>query len=97
MVVDCHAHLDDRVLSLEMLSGKMDEEGIDRVVLIARITETVEPEKSAVLLAVQRTMMNSSLLRPAAAAVSTTFYDEHGALRPLWRPFTRGRILARRG
>jgi len=91
MVIDCHAHLDERVLSLEMLSGKMDEEGIDRVVLIPRITETVEPEKSAVLLAVQRTMMNSSLLRPAAAAVSTTFYDEYGALRSLWRPFTQGR------
>ncbi|MFQ6053858.1 MAG: amidohydrolase family protein [Candidatus Bathyarchaeia archaeon] len=91
MIIDCHAHLDTRALSLEELARKMDEQGISRVVLMARITETVEPEKSAILLATQRTMMNSSLLRPVAAAFSTTFYDANGTLRPIWRPFTTGR------
>jgi predicted TIM-barrel fold metal-dependent hydrolase len=68
----------------------MDEQGIGRAVLIARITEAVEPEKSTLLLSIQRTMMNSVLLRPLAAATSVTFYDENGRLRALWRPFTRG-------
>lgn len=88
MIIDCHAHLDARVLDVDRLAAKMDEHGIDRVVLMARITENVEPEKSATLLAVQRQMMDSSLLRPVAALVSTTFYDADGALRPMWRPFT---------
>lgn len=90
MIIDCHAHLDTRVLSLEQMTRAMVDHGISRVVLMARITETVEPEKSATLLAVQRVMMNSSLLRPAAAAVSVTFYDANGTLRPIWRPFTKG-------
>lgn len=91
MIVDCHAHFDARVLDVGTLVDKLDEQAIGRAVLIARITETVEPEKSAVLLAVQRHMMNSSVLRQAAAAASLTFYDGHGRLRPVWKPFTRGR------
>ncbi|MFQ5915294.1 MAG: amidohydrolase family protein [Nitrospinota bacterium] len=90
MIVDCHAHLDTRVLGLDDLVRKMDEQGIARSALMARITETVEPEKSATLLAAQRAMMNSSLLRPVAASVSTTFYDANGTLRPVWRLFTAG-------
>lgn len=90
MIIDCHAHLDTRMLEVDQLVRKMDEHGIARVVLMARITENVEPEKSAMLLAIQRTMMNSSALRPVAALTSTTFYDAEGALRPMWRPFTTG-------
>ncbi|MBI4541802.1 MAG: amidohydrolase [Gemmatimonadetes bacterium] len=90
MIIDCHAHLDERALALKTLVRKMDEEGITRVVLMARITETLEPEKSAMLLAVQRTVMNSTALRPIAALTSTSFYDERGELRRAWRPFTRG-------
>lgn len=90
MIIDCHAHFDPRVLDVDALVRKMDEHTIARVALMARITETVEPEKSATLLAAQRLMMNSSLFRPVAAAVSTTFYDARGNLRPPWRPFTRG-------
>lgn len=90
MTVDCHAHLDTRVLNLSQLVRKMDQHGIDRVALMARITETVEPDKSAALLTIQRVMMNSPLLRPVAAFFSSTFYDTSGMLRGIWRPFTRG-------
>lgn len=99
MIVDCHAHLEVRSLPLDELVQKMDGQGIDRVVLMARVTETVEPDKSETLLALQRGMMNSLLLRPAASLVSTTFYDANGSLRPLWRPFTtegRGYVKAMR-
>lgn len=88
MIVDCHAHLDTRVLGLDELARAMDEHGIARLVLMARITETVEPDKSPTLLALQRIMMDSSVLRPLAATVSTTFYDSNGSLRSVWRRFT---------
>lgn len=91
MIIDCHAHLDERLLTIDNLVRKMDEQGIERVALISRMTETVEPAKSEFLLGVQRNMMNSSLLRPAAAAVSQTFYDSRGDLRPIWKPFTAGK------
>lgn len=90
MIIDCHAHLESRMLDVDQLVQKMDRHGIDRVVLMAKITENIEPEKSAVLLGIQRAMMNSSVLRPGAALVSTTFYDAEGVLRPVWRPFTAG-------
>ena len=53
-----------------------------------KITETVEPEKSTFLLSAQRTLMNASFLRPVAQAVSWTFYNAEGSLRPVWKPFT---------
>lgn len=90
MVVDCHAHLEPRLLDVPGLLRKMDAHAIARVVLIPRITDTIEPEKSEALLALQRAMMNSTLLRPLTAAVSRTFYARDGALRALWRPFTAG-------
>src|SRR5262245_33503180 len=90
MIIDCHAHLDVRSLPVAQLIAKMDAHGITRAVLIARITEAVEPEKSATLLAIQRRLMNSDALRPVAHAASHTFYDENGELRSLWRPFTQG-------
>lgn len=89
-VIDCHAHLDERVLDTDALVGEMDRHGIDRAALIARITETLEPEKSAFLLAAQRAVMNSEILRPVARAAAATFYDGEGRLRAAWRPFTSG-------
>ena len=50
MIIDCHAHLDERALSLEDQIQKMDEQGIQKTALIARITETLEPDKSEFLL-----------------------------------------------
>ena len=92
MIIDCHAHLDVRSLEIEDMVKKMDEEGIGRVALMARVNEEVEPKKPQFLLMVQRNMMNSSLLRPVAAAVSLTFYDEKDTLRPVWRPFTKSSV-----
>ena len=88
LVIDCHAHLDERALSLEDQIQKMDEEGINKTALIARITETLEPDKSEFLLGVQRQMMNSNILRKIASLVSLTFYDSKGVLRPIWSYFT---------
>src|SRR4051812_46346876 len=88
MIIDCHAHLDTRALSLEKLLAKMNEHEITRAALMAKITENVEPEKSTLLLGIQREMMNSDIFRPVAAAASQTFYDSNGRLRFIWKPFT---------
>ncbi len=89
MIIDCHAHLDPRALTPEALIRKMDRHGVGRVALISRMTETIEPQKSFVLLSMQRILMNSRLFNPVAETVSRSFYDETGNLRSLWRPFTK--------
>ncbi len=88
MIIDCHAHLDQRMLPLDALVGKMDQYGIERVALIPRVTENEVTDKSKTLLTAQRVMMNSTFLRPLAASASKSFYDAEGNLRPMWRPFT---------
>jgi len=66
----------------------MDEQGISRAALIPRVTENVVSDKSPLMLTVQRVMMNSNILRPITAGVSSTFYDAQGNLRALWQMFT---------
>lgn len=89
-IIDCHAHLETRTLDVPSMLRKMDAQGIHRAVLIARITEETEPAKSGILLSLQRWMMTSDTLRPVAQMVSRTFYDQEGALRKAWKPFTTG-------
>lgn len=90
MIIDCHAHLETRVLSLANLIRKMDEQEIDKACLIGRINEDIEPQKSFWMLNIQQFLMNSDWLRYIAYMASLTFYNKEGRLRSIWKPFTEG-------
>lgn len=90
MRIDAHFHLDERRQPLPALLSAMDRADIRRTVLIARVTEEVEPDKSRAMLAIQRTLLSSAWGRPAARLAAATFYDRTGSVRSCWRPFTAG-------
>jgi len=77
MVIDCHAHYEPRILSLEKLIKNMDEAGIKKTVLIPLLTDPPETMKSDFLMAVQRFMMYSTLLRPIAITITKSMYKQN--------------------
>src|SRR5262245_37258996 len=79
-VIDAHAHLEPRMLSLPELIAKMDATGIDRCALIATINDPL-PATPERLLAILRVMMDSRRLHPLARVLSEMFYTRQGDLR----------------
>jgi len=51
MVIDCHYHLEQRLLPLDKMLARMDAAGVDRTALMAVVTEPIrEPSKTLVCL-----------------------------------------------
>ena len=67
MIIDCHAHYEPRMLRVESMLAKMDQAGVDRVVLVPAMND-IFPHIPESLLTLMRTLMNSPL-RPVARAV----------------------------
>ncbi len=60
VIIDCHAHLEPRMLDVPAMIDKMDRVGIDRIALIPAMNDPL-PETPKALLGVMRVLMNSRL------------------------------------
>lgn len=79
-VVDCHAHLEPRMLEPAALLAKMDAAGIDRVVLIPPINDPL-PDVPERLLALARVLGRARAGRLVAEAVHRAMLRSTGEVR----------------
>jgi uncharacterized protein len=80
VIIDCHAHFEPRMLDAAKVIAKMDQVGVDRIVMIPSMNDPF-PETPRRLLAVMRKMMNSTLGRPLAEAAHRALLTPEGDLR----------------
>ncbi len=79
-VLDCHAHLEPRMLDVAQALSKMDAAGVDRVALIPAMNDPL-PHTPERLLAIMRRLMRSRATRPLAEAVHRAMLTPEGDLR----------------
>jgi predicted TIM-barrel fold metal-dependent hydrolase len=79
MVVDCHQHLDPENFPVNDVIRQMDENGINRIALMAAVCGTI-PEPSQALLKALRFSLKKSWLRPLVKK-SITRFTENGDLK----------------
>lgn len=87
MIIDAHAHYESRVLDINGLLEKMSQAGVSKTVLIAPLTNPPETEKSDLLMAIQRSMYYSRLLRPAAISITRSMYTKSGEWNLWYRKY----------
>jgi len=75
MIVDCHYHLERRLLTDDELLKKMDECGVDKVALMGVINEPI-PKPPEFLLNIFRFSLTHSSFRFLAKILSTNFTSE---------------------
>lgn len=80
MIIDCHAHLEPRVLDVERMLAKMDAAGIDRVALLPTMMDPL-PHTPERLLAVMRRVMAHRATRPLAEVTHRLTLTRSGDLR----------------
>lgn len=79
-IVDCHAHFDPRMLEASRVIAKMDEHGIDRIVMIPTMNDPL-PSTPAGLLWLARQLMQRGVTRPLAELVHRMTLTRDGNLR----------------
>jgi len=80
MIIDCHAHLETRVLDLPSMIAKMDAAGVDKVALIPTMNDLV-PHTPERLLSVMRKLSMSAVGRVAVEAVHRALSTPEGDLK----------------
>ncbi|NUP10142.1 MAG: amidohydrolase [Polyangiaceae bacterium] len=80
MVVDMHAHFEPRMLSTQRMLEKLDEAGVERVVLIPSMNDPL-PETPERLLAFARKLARSAVTRPIVEAIHRLTLTQEGDLR----------------
>lgn len=75
MIIDCHYHLETRLLSTDMLLKKMDESGVEKVALMGVINEPI-PKPPEFLLNLFRFSWSHQPLRFLAKLLSNNFTSE---------------------
>jgi len=78
MIIDCHAHYEPRILDDQSILKVMDETGVDKTVLISHLTDPPETKKNDFVMAVQRFMFDSNILRPFGIAITKSMYKKSG-------------------
>jgi uncharacterized protein len=78
-LIDSHAHLETRLLSLSDLIDKMDASGIDQTILIPRLTNPAEPAKPEVPMWIQRRMFYFPGARWLGIQTTKTMYQDQGS------------------
>ena len=78
MIIDSHAHYEPRILNIDNLLKKMKQAGVDKTVLIPRLTDPPESMKPDILMAIQRFMLYNKPLRPLAIFITETMYKKSG-------------------
>ena len=74
MIIDCHAHYEPRLLDDQSILKVMDEAGVSKTVLISHLTDPPETKKGDFVMAAQRFMFDSDLLRPLGIAITKSMY-----------------------
>ena len=85
MKIDCHAHFDPEMLSLDALIKKMDNNGIDKTILMSKMTSSPTYIKSDFLMGIQRFLLYNKYLRPIAKALDKSFHKNEGEWNPWYR------------
>ena len=85
MKIDCHAHFDPEMLSLDALIKKMDKNGIDKTILMSKMTSSPTYIKSDFLMGIQRFLLFNKYLRPIAKALDKSFHKNKGEWNPWYR------------
>ncbi|MCG8418886.1 MAG: amidohydrolase [Proteobacteria bacterium] len=75
-IIDCHAHIDERMLSIDAIIAKMDRAGIDKVALIPAMNDPL-PKTDAKILTLFRALMTSPL-HPCARWLHEQFMTSGG-------------------
>lgn len=70
MIIDCHYHLEEKLLTLDELLRKMDETGVDRVALMGPIIGPFPEPPPPVVRHLQRLLTNSALRETAKSFVA---------------------------
>jgi uncharacterized protein len=78
MIIDCHAHYEPRILDAESIIKLMDEAGVQKTALISHLTDPPETQKGDFVMAVQRFMFESNMLRPLGIAITKSMYKKSG-------------------
>jgi uncharacterized protein len=78
MIIDCHAHYEPRILDDQSILKVMAEAGVSKTVLISHLTDPPETQKGDFVMAVQRFMFDSDLLRPLGIAITKSMYKKSG-------------------
>lgn len=79
-VIDCHAHLEPRMLDVESALARMDAAGVDRVALIPAMNDPL-PETPERLLSALRALMRNRAGRVVAEGVHRALLTPEGDLR----------------
>jgi uncharacterized protein len=85
MVIDCHYHLDERILSVEQMVARMDAAGIDRVALMATMTDPI-PEIPKPLVRLLQFLLTHRVMRPVGRRLVERF-DLEGGVQVLGRAY----------
>ena len=78
MIIDCHAHYEPKILDAEGIIKVMDEAGVQKTALISHLTDPPETQKGDFVMAVQRFMFDSNILRPLGIAITKSMYKKSG-------------------
>lgn len=81
MIIDCHYHLDERILKTSDLIARMDETGVERIALIAGMVDPL-PETPPIVIRMLQFLLTHSSLRFIGKAAAANFTDE-GAINIL--------------
>ncbi len=75
MIIDCHCHLDERVLTVEEMLPKMDEAGVDKVALMGLVVDPF-PEPSPFLVSQLQFLLTHRSLHGLAKRFTAVFTPE---------------------
>jgi predicted TIM-barrel fold metal-dependent hydrolase len=85
MIIDCHYHLEERVFTVDRLTGEMRKAGIDRVALMGSMIEPFK-EPPVFLIRILQRFLESPLLRGIGRTAVSNFTDR-GEVKILGRPY----------
>ena len=85
MVIDCHYHLEERMLPVEQMAARMDAAGIDRAALMATMTEPI-PETPRLLVRLLQFLLVHRVMRPVGRRLVERF-DPEGGIEILGRVY----------
>src|SRR5512143_689777 len=77
MVIDCHYHLEERMLGVPQMIARMDAAGIDRVALMAAMTDPI-PEAPRLLVRFLQFILAHPVTRPVGRRLLDRFGPEGG-------------------
>jgi predicted TIM-barrel fold metal-dependent hydrolase len=79
VIIDCHAHLDARILPPERILAKMDAAGVDRIAIIPAMNDPI-PATPERLLSIMRTLSGSAAGRVLVEATHRALLTPEGDL-----------------